>query len=160
MAEIIKTTSSTVAVEHMEEVMPIIRECVANGQSVRFSPRGISMLPMLRQGKDTVTLSPITRELKKYDIALYVRKNGKHVLHRIVKTGDTYTCIGDNQVVCERGLSRDQFVAVVTSFSRESREYPVSHLGYKIYSRIWYHCRFLRRVIRALKRRVRKLLNI
>ncbi len=160
MAAEINFTSSTVTLEHMDDVMPLIRECLDNGQSIRFSPRGISMLPMLRQGRDTVTLSPITNDLKKYDVALYVRTNGKCVLHRIVKTGETYTCSGDNQVIYERGLLQEQFVGIVTAFSRDGKEYSVCDAGYKLYCRIWHHSRYFRRVLRAIKRRIKKLFSL
>ena len=72
---------------HMDDLMPLMKESLASGQSFRFSPRGISMLPMLRQGKDTVTLSPIKEPLKKYDIPLYQRDDGAYVLHRITEVG-------------------------------------------------------------------------
>ena len=47
------------------ELMPLVRERLAAGQRVRYLPfRGISMLPMLRQGVDTVELSPLPEKLK------------------------------------------------------------------------------------------------
>ena len=51
----------------MDELVPVITERLRAGQSVCFSPKGISMLPMLRQGIDTVTLSPLPEKIKKYD---------------------------------------------------------------------------------------------
>ena len=112
------------------------------------------MLPMIRQGKDTVTISPIKNELKRFDIALYTRKNGKHILHRIVKTGETYTCIGDNQYEYETGLKDEQFIGVVTSFSRNGKDRSVADKGYMLYCRIWHHSRkiryFVYRVVRKL----------
>ena len=71
----------------------------AAGQSVRFSPRGVSMLPMLRQGRDSVVLSPAPKQLRKYDLPLYRRDDGSYVLHRVVKAGQTYACMG-GQPVC------------------------------------------------------------
>lgn len=142
---------------HMEELMPLIRERLAAGQSVRFSPKGVSMLPMLRQGRDTVTLSPITGGLKKYDLVLYQRKSGKYVLHRIVGVGNNYTCSGDNQVVLEKGLQPEQMIALVTAFSRDEREHSVDELGYRIYCRFWHHTRLIRRIWRGLCRRVARI---
>lgn len=139
--------------------MPLIREQLAAGRSVRFSPRGTSMLPMLRQGIDTVTLSPLPDTLKKYDLPLYQRDNGQYVLHRIVKVKDTCTCIGDNQFDFESGLRRDQMIAVVTAFSRGSREWKVSDLRYRIYCRFWHYSRpvrhFWRRGIGWLRRHLK-----
>ena len=139
--------------------MPLMKEQLAAGKNVRFSPRGISMLPMLRQGIDSVVLSPLPEKLKKYDLPLYQRDNGQYVLHRIVKAGETYTCIGDNQFALEPGLRHDQMIALVTVFTRGEREYSVKHPGYWLYCRLWHHSRFLRRCWRALKHRLRRLLK-
>ena len=43
----------------VEELLPLILEQLAAGQTVKFAPYGVSMLPMLRQGVDTVVLSPV-----------------------------------------------------------------------------------------------------
>ncbi|MBO5402362.1 MAG: S24/S26 family peptidase [Clostridia bacterium] len=143
----------------MDELVPVITERLHAGQSVCFSPKGISMLPMLRQGIDTVTLSPLPEKIKKYDIPLYRRDNGKYVLHRIVKCGETCVCIGDNQFAKEYGIRRDQLIAVVSSFTRGGKEYSVNHFGYKLYCRFWHYTRFPRRAYRAVKRRIKALFS-
>ena len=81
----------------LAELMPLICEKLEEGREVTFSPHGSSMLPLLKEGRDTVTLAKPAGKLKKYDIPLYRRENGQFVLHRVVRVGDTYTCIGDNQ---------------------------------------------------------------
>jgi len=139
--------------------MPLIRETLSQGKSVRFSPRGISMLPMLRQGMDSVILSPLPEKLRKYDLPLYQRENGKYILHRIVKTGDTYTCVGDNQFELESGLRHDQMIALVTAFTRDNREIPVTHPGYRIYCRFWHYSRGLRHFYRRAKGWIRRHLR-
>ena len=48
----------------LEQLLPIIEEQLQNGQSVRFTTNGTSMLPMLRDGKDQVLLSPLPQRLK------------------------------------------------------------------------------------------------
>lgn len=124
--------------------MPLIRECLENGQSVRFSPRGVSMLPMLRQGVDSVVLSPLPECLEKYDLPLYQREDGKYILHRIVGTGDTYVCIGDNQFVYERRVKHGQMIALVTGFYRGNKYHSVKEPSYWLYCRFWHHSRSLR----------------
>lgn len=143
----------------LDDLMPIIREQLALGNSVTFSPRGISMLPMLRQGKDTVTLSPIEGRLEKYDLPLYQREDGKYVLHRIVKVGETYTCIGDNQFVLESGLTDEQMIAVVTKFTRGSHQHSINELSYKIYCRIWHISCPLRHLFRRGKNFTKRILG-
>lgn len=140
--------------------MPLIRERLAAGQSVRFSPRGVSMLPMLRQGKDSVVLSPLPERLKKYDLPLYQREDGAYVLHRVVKAGETYTCVGDNQFVLEPELEHRQMIAVVTAFSRGDREHSVNELSHRLYCRFWHISRPFRHLWRRgkgwLKNRLRR----
>ena len=137
--------------------MPLMREALAAGKSVSFSPMGISMLPMLRQGIDTVTLSPIAGKLKKYDLPLYRRDNGKYVLHRIVEAGEVYTCMGDNQVDPEPGLRQDQMIAVVTAFSRGDRQIPVTNPWYRCYCIIWVASAPARKFTRRVKNRLKRL---
>lgn len=144
---------------HMHELVLLMQESLAAGQTVRFSPKGISMLPMLRQGKDAVTLSPVTGPLHKYDIPLYRRDNGAYILHRIVRAGETYTCIGDNQYVLEPGVRQDQIIAVVTSFSRGDREIPMTSLGYRAYVRLWHWSRPARRFAGRVKRKLKRMLT-
>jgi hypothetical protein len=140
-----------IALEKMETLMPLIRESLAAGRPVRFFPRGISMMPMLRQGVDSVLLSPISGPLRKYDIPLYQRDDGKYVLHRIVGAGPLYTCMGDNQFVPEPGLRPNQMIGVVTCFYRGERKIPVTAPAYRFYCRIWHYSRPLRRLWRRGK---------
>lgn len=151
--------SSKIKQAQLAELMPLIREKLAAGQHVRFSPMGVSMLPMLRQGRDAVELSAVPEKLKKYDLPLYQRDDGKFILHRIVGVGETYTCIGDNQFVYEPGVRHDQMIAVVTAFYRDGREIRVDGPLYRTYCRVWHYSRpvrhFWRRGIGWLRRHLR-----
>lgn len=140
----------------LHELMPVILERLKEGHHVRFLPRGISMLPMLREGIDSVVLSPIPAKLHKFDLPLYRRDDGKYILHRVVKAGDTYTCIGDNQFVPEHAVRYDQMIALVTAFYRKDKKYSVNQWNYRVYCYFWHYTRPLRHVwrrgIRWLKR--------
>lgn len=143
----------------MDTLVPLFKDRLAAGQCIRFSPRGISMLPMLRQGIDSVVLSPLPERLQKYDLPLYQREDGKYVLHRIIQTGETYTCMGDNQFTPEPGLRHDQMIALVTAFTRGETEHSVREFSYWLYCRIW-HCsrpvrHFWRRGIGWLRRQLK-----
>lgn len=135
--------------------MSLIRERLAEGQSVSFSPRGTSMLPMLRQGVDSVVLSPLPGRLKKYDLPLYQRDNGQYVLHRIVNVSEAYTCVGDNQFELESGLRHNQMIALVTAFTRDGKRIEVTNPGYRLYCRVW--CAI--RPVRHMWKRVRPVLG-
>lgn len=150
-------TRREVSLEHMEDIMPLIREGLSAGRSVKIAPRGVSMLPMIRQGKDEVILAPPPPELKKYDIALYQRENGKYILHRVVRIGESYTFIGDNQFVYEHGISHERVIAVVAGFTRGGKPKSVRSLSYKLYCRLWHLSRYPRRKLLGLKRRISAL---
>lgn len=140
----------------LEEWMPLIRETLAAGQSVEFSPRGTSMLPMLRQGVDRVVLSPLPERLQKYDLPLYQRDNGQYVLHRIVQVGESITCMGDNQIDPEEGLGESQMIGLVTAFYRGNKKVSVADWRYRLYCRIWPVSRPVRRGWRWLKSKLRR----
>ena len=143
----------------LEQLMHLFLEQFAQGKSVKFAPRGISMLPMLRQGIDCVILSPLPGKLQKYDLPLYRRDDGKYVLHRVVEAGETYTCMGDNQFVPEPGLRHDQMIALVTGFTRGERMHQVTEPMYRLYCRLWHYSRpvrhFWRRGIGWLRRHLK-----
>ena len=140
--------------------MPLIADELSAGRSVCFSPSGSSMLPMLRDGIDSVVLSPLPDKLKKYDLALYRRTSGQYVLHRIIQSGDTYTCIGDNQFYKEPGLRQEQMLALVTTFSRNGKDISTKNPGYLMYCRFWHYSRpirhFFKRGIHWLWRHIKK----
>jgi hypothetical protein len=135
----------------MEQLLPLIQEQLTRGKQVKFSPRGTSMLPMLRQGRDSVTLSPLPSKLNKYDLPLYRRDNGQFVLHRVIDAGETYTCMGDNQFVPEPNLRHGQMIGLVTAFCRDGKEISVRSPGYRLYCRLWHFSRPLRHLWRRGK---------
>ena len=134
--------------------MPVFRERLEAGQMVRFSPQGTSMLPMLRQDVDSVVIAPPPAKLKKYDIPLYQRRDGKYILHRIVEAGDTYTCMGDNQFSKENRIEHGQIIGYVTGFYRGGNRHAIDETGYKIYCRVWYHSRHFRHFCKRVKRKL------
>lgn len=143
----------------LRDIMPLFKEKLAAGKTVTFFPKGTSMMPMIRQGVDKVVLSPLPKKLKKYDLPLYQRDNGQFVLHRIVKVGETYTCIGDNQYQYEPGVRPDQMIGVVTGFYRDQKYYSTKALSHRVYRCLWHHSRWLRPRVRAVKVKVRNLIK-
>lgn len=143
----------------LAHLMPLIKERLANGESVQFTPQGTSMRPLIFGGRDQVILSPLPKQLKKYDLPLYERDNGQYVLHRIVKVEENYTCIGDNQYTVETGVCHEQMIAITTAIIRNGKTYSVDHIGYKLYSRIWHISRPVRYFAFRVKRKAGHLLK-
>ena len=143
----------------LDDAIFLIREQLDNGQTVTFSPNGISMLPFLKEGRDTVTLSLPAGKLKKYDVALYQRKNGQYVLHRVVKVKEDYTFVGDNQFALENGVSQDQIIAVCTSFVRNGKRISANDPYWRVWAIFWHYSRFARHVFVAARNRMSRLLK-
>lgn len=122
----------------MDDIIPLIKEQIKNNGEVLFTPKGNSMLPLLRDNRDTVAIGKASSQLKKYQMVLYVRKSGQYVLHRIVKVaGDSYTMRGDNQFVDELGINEEQIIGVVNGFIRKGKKYTLDNKKYKLYCIIW-----------------------
>lgn len=103
----------------LADMWPFMKEQLDLGKTVRFAPRGTSMLPMLRQGIDTVVLKQAPDRLKKYDLPLYMRENGQFVLHRVVEVRkESYTMCGDNQCMREFCVKPENILAIAVGFYR------------------------------------------
>ncbi|MDO4586557.1 MAG: S24/S26 family peptidase [Planctomycetia bacterium] len=124
----------------MEEMFPLIEECLKNGSEIKFSPRGNSMYPMLRDQRDEVVLVRPLDLLKKDDLVFYRRSNGQFVLHRIiaVKNENEFVLCGDAQWIKEYPIYRNQIIGVVRAFYRRNQMIDCSQSkGYRLYCRVW-----------------------
>lgn len=152
--------SSNERVIFEEELMPLIRERLAAGQTIRYLPfRGVSMLPMLRQGRDAVEIAPLPEKLKKYDLPVYQYPSGKIVMHRIVDVEeDYYVCLGDNTYAYEK-IFPDQMIAVVSAFKRGEKRISVDDPGYRLYCRVWVAVFPVRKFLKRVKSWLRRLIK-
>lgn len=143
----------------LSDIIDIIIEKLDMGGTVTFTPRGSSMLPMLRNGKDVVVLSKPKGRLRIYDVPLYRRSDGSFVLHRVVGCQDdgSYIMCGDNQFVKEHGIKDSDVIAVMTSFYRKGKSYTADSFSYRAYVSFWCHTRLFRRMYRYAKRKARSL---
>lgn len=140
------------------DFMPIVQEQIAEGQSVEISPRGISMLPLIREGRDSVILSPLTGKIRKYDIPLYRRADGSYILHRVVGIKDgKYRMAGDNQFTYENGITDSRIIAVVSSVRRGNRLIKADSLGQRIYASLLQNTRAFRYFVFRALRKIKKI---
>lgn len=123
---------------HLSDYDGLIREVLASGGEFRLYPRGTSMLPLLRQGRDSVSLRLVDAPIQKNDILLYQRPNGSFVLHRVrAVTPNGLTLWGDNQNVPEQGVSPDWVIGRVTRIFRDDKEVTCDGWRYRWYLRLW-----------------------
>jgi len=148
----------------LKEYVSLIEEVIESGGEFRLFPRGTSMMPLLRQGKDSVILIKSETAPKKRDILFYKRSSGQFVLHRIVglsKDG-SYVLCGDNQTALEKGITDEMIIATVSAVYRDERRIEKNTFGRKIYEFFWCIMPlrklvfFSRRVLSKVKRMFKK----
>lgn len=143
----------------IDDIIDIISEKLRNGGTVTFTPKGKSMLPMLRDGEDVVVLSKPKGRLHLFDIPLYKRSNGQYVLHRIVNfdADGSYVLCGDNQFELEHGIKDSDVIGVVTAFYRKGKAYSVNSMKYRFYLNFWFYTRLFRHTFRFGMNKASKL---
>nr|WP_296194978.1 S24/S26 family peptidase [uncultured Anaerobutyricum sp.] len=137
-------------------------EYFGNHTELVYRNVGVSMLPMLKQGRDIFVLKKKTSErCKKYDVVLYYRKTGQYVLHRIVEVHEKeYVLLGDNCENKEYGIKEDDILAVMDSFVRKGKTILTSDWKYQMYIHIWYWIYPLRKQIFRGKRKMGRIKRV
>jgi len=146
---------------YLVDAIDVIEEVLASGGEFKMYPKGISMLPLIKQGVDSVVLVRENAALKKHDIAFYKRDNGQFVLHRVMscEADGTYTMCGDNQTFLEGGIRADQIIGKVARLYKKEKLLRFDGIRYKAYLAIWCSMR-IRLFLRLPKRALAKLKRI
>ena len=120
---------------NLAALMPMIDEVIAAGGVFRLYPRGISMLPMLVEGEDSVELVA-AEPYAVGDVLLYRRANGQFVLHRLVgiHKGALVFC-GDNQRVLEFGVPRTAVLAELGGYYKGDVHHALDEPDYVRYAK-------------------------
>ena len=99
---------------------------------------GDSMMPLIKQGRDLLVIVKPNGRLKKYDIPLYKRDNGRYVLHRILKVRENdYVICGDNRWSKETGITDRHIIGVLTAVVRDGKEISLDTRKYRMYTVLW-----------------------
>lgn len=142
--------------EHKEfslsEYDETIRLVLDGGGEFTIFPKGTSMLPLIVQGRDSVTLVKREGDLRKGDIAFYLRDNGQYVLHRVIKAKNgQYIMCGDNQLSPETGIENRHIIGIVRLINRSGKTLTDHTFSYRLYRFVW-RSFFVRRVYFRLRR--------
>lgn len=131
-----------------------------NGRLI-YTNSGVSMLPLLRQGKDMFIVSKRDgQRCKKGDVVLYRRPPDSYVLHRIIEVRpDDYVILGDNCINKEYGIKDEDIIAVMTGYVRGGKEHSVLEKGYRFYSFVWLHTIPFRTGLKKLEIKIKKVIK-
>lgn len=126
-------------------------EIAAQGNCVTTVVAGASMTPFLSGGRDYVYLEAPSQKLKKGDIVLFVRDDGRYILHRIrYIRKDGYYMVGDRQTVTEGPVQKEQIKALVTGAKRKGKELSPKSPLWLFFSKVWIRMVPLRPTILSL----------
>ena len=120
----------------MEQWCALARENVA--PPVTICLEGESMRPLIRKGRDPVTIVPVRGELKKGDVVLFTLGDGRYVVHRVwrLREGLART-LGDNCVNPEPWFPRAQVLGHVVRFSRNGHAFRLDTPAARAFGRVW-----------------------
>jgi len=141
---------------YIAEYDELIREVLSSGGEFRIYPHGTSMLPLLRQGIDSVALRSLTRPPRKFDILFYRRRDGSYVLHRVKEVTDKGLVLwGDNHTMLEYGVTDDMIIGYAARIFRGDKELDCQSFGYRAYLWLW-QFKAIRRVLLPIAYHLRK----
>ncbi len=110
----------------IEEILQI------NGQYVGPTV-GVSMMPMLKEGRDTIVVAPKIERLKRLDVALY-KRDGKYIFHRVIQPIDGgYIIRGDNCYEDEK-IPEEAVFGVLKEFFQKDKHFFVDDKKYIKYA--------------------------
>ena len=118
---------------------------------------GSSMMPLIRRGKDPVTIVPLKQPLKIGDVVLFTTGAERYVVHRVWKiSGEKICTLGDNCVNPDPWITRDCVLGQVVLYSRNNRKHRLDTPAARLWGRVWMAVFPLRKCCIQLKSTIRK----
>ena len=141
---------------YLSDYEELIREVLSTGGEFRLYPHGTSLLPLIRQGIDSVALRSLDRAPRKFDMLFYQRADGSYVLHRVKKvTPQGLIMWGDNQFMLEYGITEKNIIGYAARIFRGETELDCQGFTYRVYLRLW-QFKAIRRVLLPIAYHLRK----
>ncbi|MCM1333506.1 MAG: S24/S26 family peptidase [Bacteroides sp.] len=107
------------------------------GRAVTTPTHGISMKPLLTEGKTLVLVEPLDRPLTVGELPIFLREDGKYVIHRVIGAdAENYYTRGDNCLNYET-VPKGQMLGVVTEIYRGEKTLRVTDRRYRLYVAVW-----------------------
>ena len=106
---------------------------------------GVSMKPMLRNRRDRVVLLPIgDKVLKRWNLPIYRRPDGKYILHRVIAVKDDHYVIRGDNTYQKEYVPKEWILGYVSEFYRGKKHVLADGKGYRFYAALWHRIYFLR----------------
>ena len=99
---------------------------------------GSSMMPLIRRGKDPVTIAPLQREVKVGDVVLFTTGAERYVVHRVwKKQGDKIRTLGDNCLNPDPWITMDSVLGQAVLYRRNGRKHRLDTPAARLFGRVW-----------------------
>lgn len=138
-----------VKVMEPETYFGMVGGLLAEGKDVEMTPKGNSMLPFIKGGRDSVVLTKPFRAFEVGDIVL-AKVGDRFIMHRVFAVeGKKLTLMGDGNICGTEHCASDDVIALVTEIHKENGKKVIP--GKAVF---WRRIRLFRRYILAIYRRV------
>ena len=147
-----------------------IHEWHALGQTGAMLPvtitlEGDSMRPLIRRGKDPVTIIPLNRALKKGDVVLFQGGQNRFVVHRVYRMKDAFVqTLGDNCYNPDPWMPLENVWGLVIRYTKNGKTHVLDADSARRWGIFWMTIRpirvFLKRCLHLSKRIIKKILRI
>lgn len=133
------------------------KQMVADGMdfNTKIYTLGVSMFPLLRSKGDSVTIVPLNRQLKKGDVVVFLRSDGKYVAHRVCWYDEkTVKTIGDNCEQYDAKIQCSEVLGLVTYVHRGNKDIYVNTHFWRFYGRVMLWLRPVRKLFKKFRSKV------
>lgn len=143
----------------MNAYLPVLTDLAAQGHTVSLPVTGNSMSPFLVHGRDRICLQKPEGPLKRGDMALFRRRNGVYVMHRVCRVDPDGTCylVGDGQRDVEGPIAPEQVLGLVVRVCRKGRWLGPENLLWRFFAGPWLGLRPLRPLLCRAYGRISRL---
>jgi len=141
---------------HNNQIIEEAIKLVKKGVTVTFPVNGISMLPFIVGGRESVMLVP-AGEIRVGDIVLAWVDGNRYVIHRIITiAGDRVTLMGDGNISGHEHCHLSDIAARADyAVGPEGKRRYLYSRSQKCYSRLWRWLLPVRRYLLAIYKRIR-----
>ncbi len=122
-----------------DEFCHTVEQMLEEGMDVEFTVTGNSMWPLLKHGRDKVTLTPCKySDIKKGDVILFEALPSKYLLHRVTRISEKHIeTTGDFNTFRDGKFPKTCVKCKAINITRKGKCYKTDAFFMKLYSFCW-----------------------
>ena len=118
--------------------LPVLIDIIKSGKDVSVTVTGSSMAPFLAHLRDSIIVSPPSRQFHRGDMVFFQRQDSSYVMHRThhLKEGKLYL-VGDNQTEIEGPIDPEQVFGIVRKVIRNGKLLQKGDFWWDFFEKAW-----------------------